>query len=155
MVQRDWQPDESDRQWLPAIDVRAVVAAAGRSSVSLDDFPQIGSTFSAGSAAELRSAVEGLGSDDAGRIEESLTRLRWLVCSDGNTGVAGPFIVPALLRVAGSHRAEALQLVGDMARVDSLRMEAPAGSNWALISKPPSTSSRCTTGSAQYPTTLI
>ncbi|WP_433207082.1 hypothetical protein ACQP00_40690 [Dactylosporangium sp. CS-047395] len=60
-------------------------------------------------------------------MSEALTRLRWLLCFEGNTSASSAFVVPMLVRIAADtrqhSRVQALQLVGDLARVHIFRME--------------------------------
>jgi hypothetical protein len=120
VAQGDWQPDESDREWLPAFDVRAVVAELPSGPITFDDFVWDETLHGDSRIPEIREAIEGL-RGDAAAADKALTGLRWTICSDGNTSVFGAGVVPSLIRVAedkGSHlRGEILQLVGDLARV--------------------------------------
>ncbi|MFJ8577918.1 hypothetical protein [Micromonospora sp. NPDC093277] len=126
MTQGDWEPDESDQEWLPDFDVRAAVAELSPGPVSFDDFPWDETLHDDSRIPEIREATEDL-RGDAAVAEKSLSRLRGLICNEGTTSVFGAGVVPSLIRVAetkGSHpRSEALQLVGDLARMSFARHE--------------------------------
>ncbi|MEV0560139.1 hypothetical protein [Dactylosporangium sp. NPDC050588] len=126
MAQGDWEAGEEDREWLPDFDVRAVVAALPPGPVDLDD-PRWKVLSGYGpSLSEIRAVVRRLHGDDPADVQRAFTSLGWLVCSDGNTGMSGAFVVPSLMRVvedrASVVRAWALKRVGDLARSDALRM---------------------------------
>ncbi|WP_327005668.1 hypothetical protein OHA72_63765 [Dactylosporangium sp. NBC_01737] len=127
MAQGDWVPDEADQPWLPDFDVRTLVAGLPHGPVSLDD-PRLAVLNDHGAPlAEIRAAMQGLGDDDPTAVWKALTALGWRVCSDGNTAVSGAVLVPSLIRIAAdrafAYRIGVLQLVGDLARTDGLRME--------------------------------
>lgn len=121
VAQGDWEPDESDQEWLPDFDVRAVVAELPPRPVTFDDFTWDETLHGIGRVSEIREALEDLHGDPAA-AEKALTDLGWKICSEGNTSVFGAAVVPSLILLAEtqkSHlRAEALQFLGNLARVD-------------------------------------
>ncbi|WP_169792571.1 DUF6881 domain-containing protein [Actinoplanes rectilineatus] len=116
--------------WDGDFDVREVVAHLPAGVVSLDDFRWGDRVAGDGRLEEIRAALERLGDDDPAVVDAALGRLRAATKSEGNTGVFGVGVVPELLRSAavrsGHRRAEMLQLVGDLARMDTLRLELRA-----------------------------
>jgi hypothetical protein len=130
VASNDWVPDESDREWLPAVDVREVVGTLPPGSVNIED-PAWDVLPGSETLREIRAIVRGLGDADVAVVEKSLERLWWFACSDGNTTVAGALVVPSLIRapahVGPRRRAEMLQLAGHMARVDTLYQEVRPG----------------------------
>jgi hypothetical protein len=120
VAQGDWEPDESDQEWLPDFDVRVVVAALPPRQVTFDDFVWGEAHQSDSRIPEIRQALEDLHGGPA-VAKKAVIDLRWSICSEGNTSVFGAAVVPSLILLAeteGSHlRAEALAFVGDLARV--------------------------------------
>ncbi|WP_426502819.1 hypothetical protein ACPPVO_34965 [Dactylosporangium sp. McL0621] len=76
---------------------------------------------------EIRAVVQELAGDDPAAALKALGALRCLVDHNGNTAVCAAFLVPSLIRMAANRgfacRVEVLQLVGDLARTDGLRVE--------------------------------
>jgi hypothetical protein len=127
----DWVAEDSDREWLPDIDIRSVVDDLPPGVVDLDDASWEARLPVGDRLREIRVAVRGLGDADTSVVEESLTHLGWLLNDHGNTTVAAALVVPTLLRaparVGSRLRAEMLQLAGHLARMDSGSLLARSG----------------------------
>ncbi|WIM99053.1 hypothetical protein ACTOB_002686 [Actinoplanes oblitus] len=125
MTQGDWERDSTFDGWGPAFDVREIVFVEGASS-EIEDFPWSGTPGAAQVLPEILDALQGLSSAEDGPLFECVERIRYLTCSDGITRIFGAYVVASLIRFADANRsvarASVLQLVGDLARLDSARI---------------------------------
>ncbi|GAA1567604.1 hypothetical protein GCM10009827_106650 [Dactylosporangium maewongense] len=140
MAQGDWVPDELDLPWLTQFDVRTLVAGVPAGPVGADD-PVWETLHDNGLLpSRVRDAIEGLRGSSPATMAEALVDLGWTVCSDGNTSASGAFVVPMLIRAAADtsaqSRADALQLIGDLARVFTLNMEMRPSMLWVMQPMP-------------------
>ncbi|BAL89655.1 hypothetical protein AMIS_44350 [Actinoplanes missouriensis 431] len=131
MARGDWEAGDVDEPWLPEFDVRAIVAALPRRPVTVDDFVWDESLRNDERLVEVRDGIRGLIAGEAAAVTRALSDLRGLTCDDGVTGVFGACVVPSLIRLAeegsGPVRTEALQLAGDLARMDVFGKDSRSG----------------------------
>lgn len=128
MARGDWEPNEVDEPWLPDFDVRAAVARLPPESVDFEDFTWDNSLHGSDRIIKIRDIIHELRKGKTTAVTESLSELRCLTCDEGTTSVYGASVVPSLIRLAANRKAPqregALQLVGDLARMDFSRHES-------------------------------